>query len=149
MRIRSVLLLWLLAALPASATAQTQADPTIGLWRTQTDHGLVRIAPCTSPNGPTVCGFLVSSDKLLARPGLADIHNPNPALRARSLGGLQILAGFSRTATGWAQGTVYNPQDGRTYHARLTVIDPDHLRVRGCVFVPLCQTQTWSRATGG
>ena len=35
--------------------------------------------------------------------------------------------------------------DGKTYKAKVTPIDANTLKVRGCVFVPLCKTQTWTR----
>ncbi|MGO1305745.1 MAG: DUF2147 domain-containing protein, partial [Sphingomonas parapaucimobilis] len=36
-------------------------------------------------------------------------------------------------------------EEGKTYSAKLTPEGPDTLKVRGCVFVPLCKTQTWTR----
>jgi uncharacterized protein (DUF2147 family) len=76
---------------------------------------------------------------------LLDGHNDDPALRQRRLTGVLLLQGFTREADAWAGGTIYNPDDGRTYHARVTPLDADHLQVRGCVFVPLCQSQVWTR----
>jgi len=35
--------------------------------------------------------------------------------------------------------------DGKTYKATVTPIDANTLKVRGCIFVPLCKTQTWTR----
>ncbi len=127
-------LLVLLAAAPPR-------DPVCGVWQTETHHGVVRISPC----GASVCGVLVTSDKLRQQPDLTDIHNPRKALRARKLIGLILLYGFHKVANGWAGGIIYNPDDGNSYHARLTLIDPNHLRVRGCVFVPLCKSQIWHR----
>ena len=45
----------------------------------------------------------------------------------------------------WTGGTVYNPDDGRTYSGKITPVDVNHLKLRGCVFYPLCKTETWTR----
>ena len=131
------LALLLVAGSPVPATVN-------GLWQTETHHGKVRIAPC----GPSECGVLVTSDKLATQPDLTDQRNPNRALRGRRLVGLTMLYGFHRVANGWAGGTIYNPDDGNSYYARMSLIDADHLRVRGCVVFPLCKSQIWVRVPG-
>lgn len=128
----------LFAAMLASAPP---ADMVIGQWRTQTRNGIVDITRC----GASICGSLVTSDGLRADPKLADVHNSDPKLRGRPLRGIAMLGGFTRGDGEWDGGHVYNPDDGRTYSGKLTIVDADHLKVRGCVFFPLCKTQTWTR----
>ena len=41
---------------------------------------------------------------------------------------------------------VYTAEDGKTYSGKITPVGPDQLKLRGCVFFPLCKTQTWTRA---
>ncbi len=136
---------WPMAALIlagwACAAAAPAADPALGRWKTPLHEGVVVIAPC----GGSICGTLITSTRLAADPDMRDRLNADPALRQRRLIGIVLLQGFTRDADAWAGGTIYNPDDGRTYHARVTPIDSDHLRVRGCVFVPLCQSQIWTR----
>ena len=116
------------------------SNTTIGRWRTQTDGGVVEIARC----GGSICGRIVSSNKLRANPGQLDVHNSNAALRGRRLLGLQILGGFHGAEGTWTGGTIYNAGDGGTYKATVTPIDSDHLKVRGCIVWPLCKSQTWT-----
>ncbi|MDK2770270.1 MAG: DUF2147 domain-containing protein [Sphingomonas sp.] len=117
------------------------AETVIGRWRTETRGGVVDIQRC----GASICGRLVSSDKLRRDPTLKDGNNRDAAQRDRPLRGLLMLSGFSRDGEVWSGGRIYNADDGKTYGAKLTPIGRDQLKVRGCVFVPLCKTQTWTR----
>jgi uncharacterized protein (DUF2147 family) len=45
----------------------------------------------------------------------------------------------------WSDGQVYNAEDGKTYSGKITPVGTDQLKLRGCVFFPLCKTQTWTR----
>ncbi|WP_341990316.1 DUF2147 domain-containing protein [Azorhizobium sp. AG788] len=125
----------LLGAAPAFA-----ADVT-GLWATPSRGGQVEITKC----GASVCGRLVSSEGIKADPALKDANNTDTGQRGRLLKGLLILKGFSGGPTEWTGGEIYNAEDGKTYGATLTLNADDTLNVRGCVFVPLCKTQTWTR----
>jgi uncharacterized protein (DUF2147 family) len=132
----SLLSLLLLAPAPVAA-----ADPVVGRWKTETRGGVVEIQRC----GPSVCGRLLTSEHLRTNPNLRDANNKDAALRSRPLRNLQILSGFRWSGGAWDGGRIYNAEDGRTYTAKITVTDPNTLKLRGCVFVPLCKTQTWTR----
>ena len=123
------------------AGAPASADQAIGLWKTETRGGVVEITRC----GASICGRLVSSDGLRASPGLKDANNADAKLRGRPLKGLTILSGFRQEGAAWNGGRIYNADDGKTYSARVTPVGANQLKVRGCVFVPLCKTQTWTR----
>lgn len=125
----------------ALMTGDPPAEAVIGRWRTETRGGVVDIQRC----GASICGRLVSSDKLLTNPALRDANNRDAAQRGRPLRGLLMLSGFSRDGEVWSGGQIYNAEDGKIYGGRLTPIGRDQLKVRGCVFVPLCKTQTWTR----
>lgn len=125
----------------ALAGAGANADSVIGRWQTQTRGGVVEITKC----GPSVCGRILTSEKLRTNPALTDQNNRDAKLRNRPLKNLLILQGFSADGAAWNGGTIYNAEDGKTYSAKLMPEGPDTLKVRGCVFVPLCKTQTWTR----
>jgi len=44
-------------------------------------------------------------------------------------------------------GAIYNSDNGKTYSGGLTLINPDLLRVRGCILFILCGGENWTRAT--
>ena len=127
------------SALAAPAAAQT-ADP-IGLWQTPTNGGQVRIARC----GQALCGTLVTSNNIRANPGLLDEKNADRALRTRTIRNVQLLTGFTGGPSEWRGGSVYNPEDGRTYRGTIRLTDANTLNLRGCVVAPLCRNQTWTR----
>lgn len=124
----------------AFATAAASA-PIEGLWRTETKGGVVRIAPC----GVQMCGTLEDAPDLRTNPAAKDERNRDAAKRSRGLKGVTLLDGFSGGPERWTGGTIYNPDDGRTYRSELVLAGPDTLKVKGC-FGPLCRTQTWTRA---
>lgn len=130
----------LLTALLGGA-APVSPDTVIGTWKTETRNGIVEIQRC----GGSICGRLVSSDALRVNPDTRDIHNVDAKQRSRPLKGLLMLNGFTRGGDAWTGGSIYNADDGKTYSARVTPISADQLKVRGCVFVPFCKTQTWTR----
>lgn len=130
----------LLLAIVASAAA-APADVAVGRWQTETHHGIVEIDRC----GGSICGVLVDSDHIRTTPGLLDEHNKDASQRGRRLKGLLMLRGFAWASGNWSGGTIYNPDDGGTYKATVSALDGDHLKVKGCIVWPLCQSQTWVR----
>ncbi len=129
------------ALLALVSTAPALAADVTGLWATPTRDGQVEITKC----GSSVCGRLVSSAGIKADPGLKDANNSDPAQRGRLLKGLLILKGLTGGPTDWSGGEIYNAEDGKTYSASLSMSGDNILNVRGCIVVPLCKTQTWTR----
>ena len=127
--------------LAAAAAVAANPDVAVGRWMTETKHGIVEIDRC----GASICGKILSSDGIRGNPGLLDVNNKDSKLRGRKLLGLQILGGFTASDGAWTGGTIYNAEDGGTYHATVTPIDGNHLKVRGCIFWPLCKSQVWTR----
>ncbi|WP_375456390.1 DUF2147 domain-containing protein [uncultured Methylobacterium sp.] len=136
MSLRTVSCPALLALCLAGSAVQAQAGDPAGLWLTETGDSKVRLSRC----GAGYCGTLVST----AGRGL-DANNPDPALRTRSVVGVQIVSATSATADGYS-GTLYNPKDGKTYSGSLRMTGPDAIEVSGCVMSVFCKRQTWKRA---
>lgn len=76
-----------------------------------------------------------------------DIKNPDPQLRSRELIGLTILNNFLYTGKKtWEEGTIYDPNEGKTYACKLTLSSPKKLEVRGYVGIPLFgRSETWTK----
>ena len=125
----------------AAAPAPQDAGAAVGRWKTETHNAIVEIRRC----GTSICGWILISDALRTNPELTDTKNRDAALRTRRLRGLQILSGFKQDGNGWYNGKIYNAEDGKTYTADVTLANPNQLNLRGCVFKPLCKTQTWTR----
>jgi uncharacterized protein (DUF2147 family) len=131
----------LFMAIFGTVPAMADSADAVGRWATPAKHGVVDIALC----GASVCGRLIESDSIRADANARDTKNSDPALRSRPLRGLTLLAGFRRARNGWDSGTIYNPEDGGTYHATITLSGRDTLFLKGCVIWPLCKSQTWHR----
>ena len=130
----------MLITMLAMAMAAPQ-DVAVGRWKTETRGGIVEIQRW----GASICGRLLTSEHLRTNPNLKDANNKDANLRNRNLRGLQILSGFTQSGNAWTGGKIYNAEDGKTYSAYVTPEGPNQLKVKGCVFRPLCKTQTWTR----
>jgi len=134
------------AAAWAAAAAAAQPPTVTGRWLTEDRNGIIDIYDC----GDAVCGRLFwfrPTPEDVGKPPF-DRHNPEATLRSRPLCGLEMLGGFKAAEAGrWTGGWIYNPENGNTYHARMTLGDDGRLRLRGYVGIPLLgETQIWTRA---
>jgi len=133
-------------AMPEQSRAQ--AEPGIaGRWATQGFGSIVEIGRCAGDDEARLCGriaWLWQAEDSKGRPR-TDQENPDSALRARALIGVEIIRDLRQTAPDeWGDGSVYNPDDGRTYSGRIRLED-GALNLRGCALKIFCQTQTWRR----
>ena len=125
------ILLWAILLSPAAGVQGDWSGPT---------HSVVRVAPC----GADLCATIV---KLPAdAPATTDIHNPDPALRGRSLCGMAIGTGFTEASPGRLEGGhLYDPTSGKTYKGTFTA-QGDKLKLRGFIRVSLFgRSETWQR----
>lgn len=128
-------------AVALAASAAGHASAIEGRWRTPTNNAEIDIAPC----GAATCGVVIAADHLKVDPAARDVRNRDASLRGRRIAGLRMLSGFTGGPREWKGGQVYNPDDGGTYSGVITLVDPDHLKLRGCIVFPLCRTQVWTR----
>jgi len=127
-----------LAALVLAALANpVSAQDATGTWLTASGETRVRIAPC----GGNVCGTIVWTKNT----GAKDENNPNAAQKNRPLVGVNMINMKPSGDKKWA-GTLYNPQDGKTYSGTLTQVDANTLSLSGCVAGVFCRSQNWTRA---
>lgn len=142
----------LLLFFPFSAEAGEEdvidGDAIVGIWATdkaeahveifRTDEGYAgRIIWLKEP-------FFPADDSMAGRPKI-DRENPDPGLRQREIIGLQIVQGFRYDGDGkWSGGTIYDPENGKTYKAKMWLTGDATLKVRGYVGVSLFgRTTEW------
>lgn len=139
MRKLSAVLLTALALAPAAASA---ADIK-GAWLTEEGKGRVVFAPC----GAKVCGkitWLKEPNDDQGKP-LVDALNEDKSLRGRPILGLQLTELAGDGDGGW-KGTIYNPEDGKSYTAKARVQADGSLLIKGCLLGGwICDDQTWTR----
>ena len=72
-----------------------------------------------------------------------DTENPDPNKRTQDLLDLVILNDFFFKNNKWENGTIYDPNNGKTYNCSMW-IDNGNLKVRGYLGI-FYQTQTWTK----
>jgi len=76
-----------------------------------------------------------------------DRENPDKNKRDRPILGLRMLEGFEYAGKNlWKKGTIYDPENGKTYKCKMTLEDRNTLRVRGFIGVSMIgRTTVWKR----
>ena len=75
-----------------------------------------------------------------------DIHNPDAKLKEQNIVGSIILKGFDFTGKAWENGTIYDPNNGKTYSCTMKMKNANELEIRGFIGISLFgRTQYWSR----
>ena len=133
------MILRFLIAATLSATPALAATPISGRWVTVDNSAVVEIGAC----GTALCGRIVRILSATPKGPPVDSNNPDPALRARPIQGLNILSGFTDGGKQW-NGRIYDPKSGKTYRS-VVVRTADGLKVKGCLG-PFCQSQLWRPA---
>jgi len=130
-------------------------DPVEGTWRTLLQSEIT-IARCEAG----FCGAIskivvpehivesVGADVLagMSPDAFYDANNEDPALRTRPILGLQILTLIPSNEPMTYDGSIYNPEDGKTYSGYVQVLGPDTIRLNGCVLYNIiCRGEDWTR----
>ncbi len=120
------------------------ADAILGEWLTAEGKARVQIYRCDS----LYCGKIVwLKEPVKDGKEVVDDKNPDPSLQNRPVVGLVLVRGFSYDGDNeWTGGKVYDPESGDTYSGKITLKDPQTLRLRGYVLIPLLgRTEVWTR----
>lgn len=115
-----------------------------GVWLTEDEEAALTIADC---NGH-LCGWINWLESATDRGGSQrlDEENPDPAEQSEPICGLVVITELERTGSGTWDAYVYNPQDGKTYSGRITVLSENELRVRAYIGLPIFgKSETWTR----
>ena len=113
-----------------------------GVWLNPKGTAKIEIADCFDA---TPCGQIIWVT-YEGNENPTDSNNPDPELASRPLTGVQMLHSFSRKNSKWANGKIYNPEDGKSYKSSIRTKNDGTLEVKGCVG-PFCKTQIWTRVT--
>lgn len=110
--------------LTASAAFATEATEILGTWATADGTMIIRFRP----TGETYAATFVYGALVVETDGKTfkkDLHNPDPALRDRSLGEVDFISGLSWDAADarWEGGTIYQAATGGTGSAQVTLVD--------------------------
>ena len=134
-------LLGLIASIPLAGAYAADAT---GVWVTPDGEAHIRVSAC----GEDLCGQIISlKDPIDKETGKAtkDKNNPDAAKRESPIVGVHLFQHMKPTGANNWKGLIYNPDDGKSYDATVTLEDTK-LRVRGCGLGGfVCQSEFWSR----
>lgn len=133
-----------------AAHAETKADDVVGLWLTDGGGSKIEI----KKEGDKYNGKIVwlkepnrGPDESEAGQPKRDAKNPDPAHQHDPILGLALLKDFTWDGAGnWSNGTVYDPESGKTYKCTMKLKDEKTLDVHGYIGIPAFGRSTeWKR----
>ena len=117
-----------------------------GVWDTPKKDGKVKMYKAKSGK---LCGKLSWMEEPNNNDGTPklDVNNPNESLRDKPVLNVVLFKHFVYKGDNtWEDGTVYDPQNGKTYSCILKLKDDNSLEVRGFIgFSLLGRTETFTR----
>jgi len=129
-------------AAPTLAHANKQVHDTAfeGSWATSNLTSVVEVNRCKD----SLCAEIAWLwDVAVEGRKMTDEKNASQAKQKMPLVGLQLFSKFNKDGADW-RGRIYNPEDGRTYRATVTLYSKNILKLKGC-WGPFCLTQYWRR----
>ncbi len=140
----------------ASLLVAADADDVLGTWLTaESDDGRAKVEFVKKGNrynGTIIWleqpNYPPDDDEGMAGQPKVDRENPKSEHRKRPIIGLVLAGGFEYTEDNlWENGTIYDPNNGKTYKCKMWFLDADTLKVRGFIgFSLLGRTEIWTRA---
>ena len=137
---------------PIAADVVKPGDEILGVWHTTDDKSKVeifkkrdqyfaKILSLKEPNWPA------NDEQGMGGKAKTDRKNPSPELRSRAIAGLEFMNDFVYAGKNkWTDGKIYDPEVGKTYSCKMTLVAANKLEVRGYVgFSMLGRTVVWTR----
>lgn len=141
---KKIIIASLFALLAAPLLGQSSSD-VVGKWYTENKETVIKIYK----SGDKYYGKIVWLKEPKEDNGKMkkDKNNPKKSKRSQTLVGLVLLKGFVYQGDGeWAEGTIYDPENGKTYKARIRLKGKNKLDLRGYVGMPAFGRSTvWTR----
>lgn len=110
-----------------------KADKILGIWWNEEKTSKIEIEKKEGKYIGTIV-FMIPEKYENGEPPKDD-ENPDPALRSRSVVGLQILEGFEYDGKKeeWKNGTIYDPKSGNTYDCYAWLENDELLKLKGFI----------------
>ncbi len=134
----------LIAGIKNGVAQKFGTDAILGIWLTGTQKAAVTIYK----EGNKYYGKItwLKNPQEEGKPKV-DKNNPDTKKKSDPLMGLNLLKDFVFDGTDkWEKGTIYDPENGKTYSCKITMVDESKLDVRGFVGISMLgRTQVWIR----
>ncbi|HKK61682.1 MAG TPA: DUF2147 domain-containing protein [Bacteroidales bacterium] len=111
----------------ATSILSAQADRVKGVWITASDSSSVKIIKHTNGKYIGHINWMMEPNDAYGRPKL-DKNNPDPKKQNEELIGLKLLRKFeyNKRKNRWENGTIYDPDNGKTYSCYMWFEDGDY-----------------------
>ena len=122
-----------------------EADAIIGEWYTKDNKALVQVVKTDNIYSGKI--VLLKEPKNDDGSEKLDTNNPDESKQANPIIGLNLVNGFVyKGKNKWGEGTIYDPDNGKTYSCKMMLKKDDTLKVRGFIGISLIgRTQVWTR----
>ena len=134
---------------PCSQSQAASADPTGYWYKPDAEReSKIQVFKCGAGKSQ-LCAKIIWLKNPMDSKGKAlhDIRNEDPSMRDRPIVGLTIFSGLAPSAPATWTGKIYNPEDGHTYAATLTMVSRSQITLRGCKAWLLCGEKQWLRTS--
>jgi uncharacterized protein (DUF2147 family) len=132
---------------PGSSSQAATADPTGYWYKPDAEReSKIQVFKCGKSQLCAKIVWLKDPNDSRGKP-LHDIRNENPSMHDRPIVGLTLFSGMAQSAPGTWSGQIYNPEDGHTYAATLTMLSRSEIKLRGCKAWLLCGEKQWLRTS--
>lgn len=139
---KNFLVLAVLMLITGYSWAQTMSP--VGVWTNEEGKARFEIYKC----GDKLCGKIITLKEPLrnGKPKV-DENNPDKKMRNRPLLGMRFMQGFEYEGDNkWDDGTIYDPESGKTYSCYMKMTGKDKMEVKGYIGISLIgRTQNWTR----
>jgi uncharacterized protein (DUF2147 family) len=134
---------------PCSQSQAASADPTGYWYKPDAEReSKIQVSRCGASKAQLCAKIIWLKDPMDSKgKALHDIRNEDPSMRDRPIVGLTIFAGLTPSAPATWTGKIYNPEDGHTYAATLTMVSRTQITLRGCKAWLLCGEKQWLRTS--
>jgi uncharacterized protein (DUF2147 family) len=124
-----------------------EADKIVGTWQTGTGRVHIKITKYSDKYGGKIVWMKVPN-KPDGSPKL-DEKNPDKSKNSNPVLGMNNLLGFKYAGNKlYEEGTIYDPNNGKTYKCTLTLQNDSTLVARGYVGIQMLgRSDTWKRVT--
>ena len=124
----------------------TESDKIRGTWLNE--EGKAKVQVYRGTDGKYYGKIIWLRDPLEDGKPKLDKENSDVSKRNQPLINLIILRGFLYKGKGvYKEGTIYDPENGKTYNCHMTLSSPNKLDIRGYIGVSIIgRTSYWTRA---
>lgn len=150
---KNVFRIGLVTAFLLVGVASAQAQSPVGYWRTIDDEtgdprSIVEIYEQDDElHGKIVKVLKANEEAQRNAEGQIICTTCEGEQKDQPVEGLVIIKGLEKDGDEWDGGTIFNPEDGKTYKSKMSLNDDGTLDVRGYVgFSFIGRTQTWEPA---